>query len=507
MSSRSVQAILFLLCSMGLAQGCSQYGPYRTATAIDGTPQQEKHPACEDASKEGTGCAGYSLVQAPRYLLGFVEFDELGWFWNRNQKVAVVDAIRDAAQTQDLVIVVYAHGWNHNASATDGNVLKFRQILDRLGILEKESAKIRHRPERKIVGVYMGWRGAAFRGSGKGVVTLYNWSSFFNRRATARRVGSEDAAALLSDLDDIRNQVDQETRVGRNQEYPTRLVIVGHSFGASVIYNAVSRILAERRIHLLEKGIDAAALGDLVVLVNPAMEASLLFPFEVAAASYNATANKSRAEEEKFHPILASFASQGDGPNTYLFPVARRLATLLKRHRHDKPMGFTVPGEDEVDRSHFQGKADRTALGHFAPTVSYLLCPPDEKQTRIGSQHCTQEHPSTARANENGEIRWVPTDVQLACLAQARTKVADFHSGKLDKLELSTSNLFRVRPGPMSPYPIITVDHRLIRDHNDIFTGFFAPFLVDFVSVWSDKTLEGDPAAALAARELPPCTR
>ncbi len=496
-----------LITLVGLAFGCSHYGPYRTATAIDRTPQQTDHPICVDDSNEGTGCPTASLIQAPRYLLGFVEFDELGWFWNRNQKVAVVDAIRDAAKTHDLMIVAYAHGWNHNADARDGNVNKFRQVLDQLGKLEKESARLRHRPERRIVGVYLGWRGAAFRGAGKGLVTLYNWTSFFNRRATARRVGSEDAAALLSELDDIRNETDRTPRTGRVSGYPTRLVVVGHSFGAAVVYNAVSRILAERRIHLFAGGVDAAAFGDLVVLVNPAMEASLLFPFEVAAAPYNSAANKSAAEEKRFHPILAIFASQGDGPNTYLFPFARRLATLFKRHRHDKPMGFSVPNEDEVDRSHFQGKADRTALGHFAPTVSFLLCPPHETQTDEWPQRCSQKDPSTARANENGEIPWIKTDLQLSCLAEARKHVDKFQSGDLNELQLSTSNLFRVRPGPMSPYPIVTVDRRLIRDHNDIFTAFFAPFLVDFVSVWSDKGEDGDSIAPAGASEIPPCTR
>jgi pimeloyl-ACP methyl ester carboxylesterase len=460
---KRVFLLLLVLCLSG---GCTQFRSFRPVPA-DGQPTR---------CKEGTGqsCASSPLIETPEYLLGFVELDDLGWFWDRKQKQAVVDAVRETALEQDVAIVVFAHGWNHDSDARDGNVLKFQQILGRLARVESEAARLRCLQPRRVVGVYMGWRGKAFKGAGHLPATLYNWTSFFSRKATAHRVGAEDAAELLSDLDRIRAEA--SGAAGRTPN-ASRMVVVGHSFGTAVVYGAISRILAERRIHLADGGVNAASFGDLVVLVNPAIEASLLVPFEQATESYN---KSEKRESSAFHPILAVFASQGDGPNRFLFPVARTLSTLFKRHRSEAPPSFTqIP--------HFQGKAVRHAVGQFEPTISLLLCPAGE--TRDGrSLRCTRTTKASSGANENGEIDWQGQEKledQIDSLRAARSLTDAFQKGERTELPLSTSSLFRLKPGPMTPYPIVTVDGRLIRDHNDIFTDFFAPFLIDFISVWT----------------------
>lgn|GEM_PF-1098066 len=453
-------SILLVLC---LSEGCTRLQSFRPLPA-------GQNPVCREVPQKN--CGSVPLIETSDYLLGFVELDDLGWFWDRQQKQAVVDEVRNVAQNQDVIIVVFAHGWNHDSSETDSNVLKFRQILGRLALLEGEAARVRCLPARRVVGVYLGWRGKAFKRAGRMPANLYNWTSFFSRKATAHRVGAEDAAEVLSDLEAVRTNAN--SRAG-NDQHASRIVVIGHSFGTAVVYGAVSRILAERRRHLEKGDVRAAAFGDLVVLVNPAIEASLLVPFAQATESY-----KDAGEASPFQPVLAVFASQGDGPNRVLFPIARNLSTLFKKYRDDQPPGLPpLP--------HFQSKAARTAAGQFEQTISFLLCPKGEAQDGKLFR-CTRNHPPTPAATEDGAIQWKQAvDQQLEKLRATRPLATPFRKGERADLPLSTSTLFRLRPGPMTPYPIISVDDRLIRDHNDIFTDFFAPFLLDFVSVWTER--------------------
>jgi pimeloyl-ACP methyl ester carboxylesterase len=444
-----------------LFEGCTRFQMFRPVAP------QERPPVCKFTG--GADCAQATLLESDDYLLGFVEFDDLGWYWNPDQKKAVVKAVRNVARTEDVVMVAFAHGWNHDSNARDGNVQDFQQILGQLAALERQSAKRKCLTPRRIVGIYMGWRGKAFKRVGGWPANLYNWTSFFSRKAVAHRVGSEDAAELLADLERVRNEANA---TGRSAPHSNRLVVVGHSFGGAVVYGAVSRILAERRIRLSEEGIEAASFGDLVVLVNPAIEASLLFPFDRATERYT---RSEKRETSDFHPIMAVFASQGDTPNRVWFPIGRRLATLLEYHRDESPPGF---------EPHFQGVAVRKAVGQFQPTISFVLCPADETAVGLKCQPKPQSRPALQAPTE-GSVDYPAAESQLRDLRDAQSRAEAFQKGDLEALPLSTSTLIRVRPGAMTPYPIVSVDARLIPNHNAIFTDFFAPFLIDFVSVWA----------------------
>jgi hypothetical protein len=70
--------------------------------------------------------------QRGEYLLGFVEFDDQGWYQDIRQKDQFLATLRqmDASNGDKFIIVVYAHGWKHNASAGDGDVLNFQRLLE-----------------------------------------------------------------------------------------------------------------------------------------------------------------------------------------------------------------------------------------------------------------------------------------------------------------------------------------------------------------------------------------
>ena len=64
----------------------------------------------------------------------------------------------------DISLVVAVHGWRHNASFMDRNLRELRQTLYSAVMMEQDSASDNHLnpsgKSRKVVGVYVGWRGA-----------------------------------------------------------------------------------------------------------------------------------------------------------------------------------------------------------------------------------------------------------------------------------------------------------------------------------------------------------
>src|SRR3954465_2238426 len=89
-----------------------------------------------------TGCAIYrSGRQSPSefswrstasYDLGIIELDDQGWLWSRNDAAMVLEKIRAKTAEGPSTIVVFVHGWHHNAAEKDCNLESFKRVLDRL---------------------------------------------------------------------------------------------------------------------------------------------------------------------------------------------------------------------------------------------------------------------------------------------------------------------------------------------------------------------------------------
>jgi len=90
------------------------------------------------------------------FLLGFVEFDDQGKPYDRDQITTLFDRIKMEAQYRDLCIIVFVHGWKHNAGISDSNVVQFRRLLQQVAQMELERPPGRYWPTRKVVGIYVG---------------------------------------------------------------------------------------------------------------------------------------------------------------------------------------------------------------------------------------------------------------------------------------------------------------------------------------------------------------
>ncbi|WKC36731.1 hypothetical protein QYM18_20070 [Ectopseudomonas chengduensis] len=308
-----------------LLAGCTQGTPYRTERDTlpgrDGVMPDEKPitvPAPELGPEVECNVDDTRCVQ-------FVEFDEHGNAESREQFNKGLTAAKAAAQ-KNGVVVVYIHGWHHNAAVGDTDIANFHKLL--AGIDSNKSA----------TGIYVGWRGESIKSNEiLGFLPSYGLT-FWGRKDTAHDIGNAGAVAeLLRTLSDIRSN---------NPE--SRLLIIGHSFGAAMLYSAMSDAIAEQIRRDCQRRADFPAIADLVVLVNPAFEAMRLRPLYSFARGFG------YPEDQK--PRLFIVTTQADFPTRVAFKVGRHIGTVF----HSYP--------NEIYK-----EQDITAIGHYIPYITHQL--------------------------------------------------------------------------------------------------------------------------------------
>jgi len=326
----------FLALLMFVAAGCTPHAPYRVP---DPVIQTNSVDLASDPEHRGQ-VATHNVERHPEFTLGFVEFDDQGDYWSRTQVDTLQQVIVDEARHSDshgILMVVFIHGWKHNAAVCDENVVCFREVLQSLYNLERLRAAESALPARRIIGVYVGWRGLSV--TPVGLKEL----SFWTRKSTAHRVGDGQVLELLTRLEELRD------RLNAAGDGNSKLITIGHSFGAAVTYSAVSNLFLERLTRSNMKAVDdntdaqADGFGDLVILVNPAFEASL----------YSGIHELSLARDD-YSPqqpaALFVISSETDTATGTAFPIGRSVSTVFQRTRSPE-----------------QKEALTTSLGNYAP--------------------------------------------------------------------------------------------------------------------------------------------
>ena len=54
-----------------------------------------------------------SANDTDKYSLRFIESDDEGWFWDRQQALDAVQLIRDKVSERPTLVVTFVHGWHH----------------------------------------------------------------------------------------------------------------------------------------------------------------------------------------------------------------------------------------------------------------------------------------------------------------------------------------------------------------------------------------------------------
>jgi alpha/beta hydrolase family protein DUF900 len=424
-------AVLLLLVLIAVA-GCTANAPFRT-----------------NFDPIGGDRANAVIETTPDYKMGFVEFDDQGWFWNARQLRVVEQMISDeaaihpghAAGSQGIILVLFVHGWKDNAAYGGDGVTAFGEILQQLN--QAELAQSDH-PARKVVGVYAGWRGLS------ATIEPFKELSFWDRKDTAHKVGGYGAMTeLLVDLENIQTKSLDSLAPGAP---PTELIIIGHSFGAAAVYSALSQIITERFVDTVEKGQRLKPLGDQVILLNPAFEAQRHYDLNRMARSIGKYPPDQR-------PVLSVFTSKGDWATHYVFPIGQFFSTLFQKNR---------------DRE--QTNAGLQTIGWFKPFITHELIynadassPATQASTldAVTHKHKFHDRKEMSRSVSNVKAqrdKWHPNG--------GTPQTYYFDDSILKPMD-------DFRPG--DPFLTVLVDEQIMHDHTDIANPVLINFLREYI--------------------------
>ncbi len=248
------------------------------------------------------------------YRLGFIEFDEQGDFWDRDQLHKTVQAIRQTGRP--VLLVTYIHGWQNNSNPRDASdVDQFRGLLARL-----TADKTVQKSGLQVFGVYLGWRGRVVHRVNP-VVDAVTWlgkqSSFYSRKNAATRISSSTpiTEAIFTLIRTAR----------RDTPGISRCIVIGHSFGALVLEKALAGTLLyeEPFVPGQEKARADRVFkpADLILLVNSAAES--IYSKELIDM-YRDTTTPLGAP----HVIMVS--SDADRATGVAFPIGTKLSNVPK---------------------------------------------------------------------------------------------------------------------------------------------------------------------------------
>lgn len=457
-----VRVTVIILALIALS-GCTFHKQWR----------DENQVCLMDESKNGNDkCQGAQLQKfqgTGEYTVGYVEFNDQGELFSREQMNNVLSALQDKAGRNDVLMVVFAHGWNHRAKEGDGNINTFRKVLENASITERDDASREKRARREVFGIYIGWRGLSLK------IPVLEYLTFWDRKNTAAKVGSGDVTELLSRIELVKRTRDMikargiaesliascrgnkndscTTDLGKAEmvKSDTRLVVIGHSFGGLVVQSAIDRVLIDRAIRT--GGADSGyqgnieGFGNLVILINPAFEAQ----------RFNSIFNIQKDRKTYFNdqlPVELVLTSRRDYATKFAFPVGRAFSSIFEKK------GWSSKNLE--------------AIGHYESFVTHALSMP------------------------SAELRNSPQ--YAGCFTDPETIAQSWFSGdqKGNRHILGGLILERDQLSERSPFLNVSVSGDLITGHNDVDEDQIIKFASRMISLSSITELQKKSAAVEA---------
>lgn len=436
-----------------LLSGCVGNVPYRTA----GFGLKPDCQALYQAYGKGEEIAGdaaaspcwlSSRESAQNYDLLFAEFDDQGWLQGESsgelkdkthidRLIAQLEQILDQHRGTGLSLVVYVHGWQHNAEANDANVREIRALLNDIRLAEADE-------NRHVVGVYVGWRGKSLD------IPLLRYLTFWQRKDAAKRVAQGSVRELFFALDRFRD------KAGRNpgQDRAVRMLTLAHSFGGLVTFEALSGELIRDSVNFEREYF--RRLGDLVVIANPAFEGARFEPLKSAARHLTSL----RPDQL---PVIVLATSSADWATRLAFPAARWFDSVME---YD-------PGVEE--------DANLKTVGHNQRYMTHTLtvCDP---ANRACHETCPVPDALPSLSAESAQSGSTPVDSQrgqhilnekqyIDRIVAERRPMTGF---LCDGLELRNTDAWIPRH---SPFWVVKTSGDVMADHGDIFNPHFVAFV------------------------------
>lgn len=419
--------------------GCAGNRPYRTAglqtcahadDCVDATIEQHEDPEHDET-----------------YDLAFVEFTERGNIFDRDQMEMVLEHVRQSANPQrgaaheGVLVVVFVHGWKHNASPDDSNVRDFRDLL-------RKAARLDAGGRRKLVGVYVGWRGASIS------LPVIKEITYWERKSVAEQVGKGGVTELLLELE----------RAVIDDDAPNKnlYLITGHSFGGAIVLSALNEILLERVVtaqpaKTCDTAADAACVcvesrpyGHGVVLLNPAMEANEAFQLKQAVAQRCFGRDQVR--------LMHVISSDADTATNLYFHYGQRLGMITWK---ETDLDWEANGR----RLQFaESDLDITTVGNFTPFQTGQLCD--------GALADEQRRPECRLDNRPSRCLERSIDARWDYISYVGNEECVPQSDRQQHIPVASNE----------PLAFIQTDEAFIADHNDVFRDNVSAYLAAVVA-------------------------
>jgi hypothetical protein len=443
---------------------CTPNEAFRKSSAIPATP-------CRSAVPEAfpPDCRQAITEKTPAYDLHFVEFDDQGWTYPAAEGLAtdggedaspgqlrlVMKRLHASAAARPVRIFVFVHGWKHNAAYDDDNVIHFRDFLDEAAQYEEMAQS-----GTRVIGVYVGWRGRSLRAGEPWIST-----TFWDRKTVAQHVALGSMRELTAQLRALQRQANRTQSGGDANAAPpsavrVRIHLIGHSFGGLALYAAVSQSLVYSFVtgeDIDGKQAPVERLGDMIVLINPAFEATRYQPLDRVA--------RNRPYDVYQAPVFVAVTSEADDATGKLFPLGRTLNTMFEseKTKEERDANRNTPGHIDAYLTHrldLSGKGTPACQGWIPEPAT-----PAEKTANITLEFRN----SQAQKEALVDGRW-PLD------AAGRPKPREY-CGLLNLTPLTKAAGQYRDTDPNMPLWNVTVSSKIIAGHNDINSPIFRAFL------------------------------
>jgi len=339
--------------------------------------------------------------EVDEYALSFVEMPEdQDDLLKPQQETDLLSSFeRNREDGKQNIVMVYVHGWRHDAAPGNGNVIRFRTILGYTrSALNARCIETSEYCDATLTGVYLSWRGRSFRepveaNASAPWLTGALWTNW-GRKAQSERLATptikdndvekkcwdptfgarENSSIVGSVLRSIEGSLDLEHGNSDNE----KMLVMGHSYGGNMLAHYLRPTAVDQiGCHTIGDEMEPI-LGDLVVLLNPASEAS-----NWTAMQYAMRRHEDVGIPDSVHNVSSADGLPGDSLDAFF-----RWKGMFARTQRPFYVSLTASGDwgtiedgdtdpDNATRLIFPlsrvaiGQAsleERTAIGHLLPS-------------------------------------------------------------------------------------------------------------------------------------------
>ena len=290
--------------------------------------------------------------------LARITFRDSGFFDDPGELQAGTPAIRQArtANPNGAVVVVFIHGWHHNAAwdvgmdSGDAHFREFRNVLAGLALREaerylrpEEGGEIEIRGGRRVVGIYLGWNGDP--ANSWRVNTLLNHTTFWGRYDVAKKIGAGNdlRAAVRQIVASTKDPLDGQ----QTPESP--LILIGHSMGALMLESAFLSLLraeddplvrapGNRDTVQIRKNGQRISFPDVLIAVNSAADSQIAKDISAALQERKLEKTFISTQIRYAPPLFISVTSTADAATGWIWRTAQGLHFGRRTDGHDKSL-------------------------------------------------------------------------------------------------------------------------------------------------------------------------